>query len=228
MQFPKPYIFDADGNLAGPVRHLGDAVSFKYDSGLVDDEDKPISPFNRWAHMSKCINAALTDPEVDTIILDSLSAFSEYAKDDIKRQRALNPMAKNAPMVNETNRGLMPLIQQEWDVYAFYFTNLITQLKSCGKNVIITAHHEMKSDANDMMREYISIQGRMRGQFAGMFGDVWQTYIKSSGVGENVKYERMIRVVPTNAMDEKGTKTSLKFPPTFPSDINYIMNKIKE
>jgi hypothetical protein len=226
MQFPKPYIFDADGNLAGPVRHLK-GVEFKYDSGLVDDDNKPVTPFNRWNHMTKCITAAVKDPDVETIILDSLSAWSEYAKDDIKRQRGLNPMAKNAPSVNETNRGIIPLIQQEWDTFAFYFTNLITNLKGCGKSVIITAHHELKTDAQDIMRDFICVQGRMRSQISGMFGDVWNTYIKSAGMGDKATYTRMLRVVPTNGMDQRGLKKTLDFPPTFPADMGYIKSKLE-
>ena len=225
LQMPNVYVFDADGNLDGPDRFLK-RPSYKYDSGLQDDEGKAISPFNRWNHMAKCINAAVSDDSIDTIVLDSLSAFSEYVKDDIKRQRAANPMAKNAPMVNEQNRVIVPLIQQEWDVYAQYFITLVTQLKSCGKHVIITAHHEMKADASSIMREFVCIQGRMRGQLSGMFGDVWQTYVECVGVGSTATYKRMIRVVPTNRMDEKGTKTSLAVPPTFESDISYILKAL--
>lgn len=225
LQFPRPYIFDADGNLAGPVRYLKQP-DFKYDSGLLDDDDNPVAPFKRWEHMSKCLSAASQDPEIDTIIIDSLSAISDYVKDDIKRQRAMNPMAKNAPPVNEKNRGIIPLIQQEWDIYAHYFTNLVTQLKSVQKHIIITAHHEVKADDNNIMREFLCIQGRMRGQFSGMFGDVWQPFVKTSGMGDKVTYERMIRVVPTNSLDEKGVKTSLDVPPVFPNDYNYIAEKL--
>ncbi len=225
LQFPKPYIFDADGNLEGPKRHLN-YPEFLYDSGTVDDEGKEVTPFNRWNHFTKCITAAASSPDVDTIIIDSLSVIQEFAKDDIKRQRGQNPMAKNAPAVNEQNRGMIPLIQQEWDVYAFYFMNLVAQLKGVGKNVIFTAHHEARGDDNGTTKEYISLQGRSRSQLPGMFGDVWQTYIKSEGFGDKAIYTRMVRIVPINSLDEKGTKTSLKMPSTFPSDYKAIENAL--
>ena len=225
LQFPRPYIFDADGNLSGPVRHLK-GLQFKYDSGTSDDDGKEVPPFQRWNHMSKCLNAAVQDPEIDTIILDSLSAITEYAKDDIKRQRGANPMAKNAPLVTESNRGMMPLIMQEWDVFAHYLSNLVTQLKACGKTVIFTGHNELQTDDSNTTREVLCIQGRMRGQFSGMFGDVWQTFIKTTGVGETAKSERMIRVIPLNGLDMKGVKTSLDFPNIFPSDFGFIKSKL--
>lgn len=231
LQFPKPYIFDADGNLSGPVRYLrqNNSFDFKYDSGIVDSDDKTVSPFQRWTHMSKCLNEAIQDPEIETIIIDSLSVIADFVKDDIKRQRGSNPMAKNAPMVNENNRSMIPLIQHEWDVFAQYFVELVTRLKAATtKTIIFTAHFESKTGDDNITRECLCIQGRMRGQFAGMFPDVWQTYIKKEGMGDTAKYQRMVRVVPNNQLDEKGTKTSLiNVPPTFPADINYILNAIK-
>tara|TARA_R110000772_G_scaffold266171_1_gene388284 strand:+ start:3731 stop:4516 length:786 start_codon:yes stop_codon:yes gene_type:complete len=221
LQFPKPYVFDADGNLDGPVRHLKNPA-FCYDSGVVDENDKDVTPFQRWNHFTKCINAAVADPDIETIIIDGISALQEYAKDDIKRQRGANPMAKKAPSVNEHNRGMIPLIQQEWDIYAFYFTNLVTQLKGVPKNVIFTAHHEARGDDNGTLKDYISIQGKSRGQLSGMFGDVWQTYIKSDGYAEATTYTRMIRTVPVNTLDEKGTKGSLGLPNTFPANYKTI------
>ena len=92
LQFPKPYIFDADNNLAGPARAYPD-TAFSFDNGHVVSEDwvekqlgvdykegDPIKAEHRYLWMAKCLNEASSSDEIETIVVDSLTSVSEYVK----------------------------------------------------------------------------------------------------------------------------------------------------
>lgn len=218
LQFPAPYIFDADGNLAGPLRHLGNKFPFKYDTGNVDDNGVEVPPFDRFRRFATCIGAAATDPSIRTIIVDSLTTLRDYVRDDILRQRGVNPNVKNAPVITEANRAFGTLILQEWETYAFYFRNMVSKLRTSNKHVIFTAHQEtIKDEADGIFRTFLAIQGQTRASFAGLFSDVWNPYVSATGFGDAATHTRMVRTISASSTDERGLKSSLQLPNTWPA-----------
>src|SRR5512146_912517 len=81
LQFPKPYLVNCDQNLDGPDRYLKTKHSefaFGYDDVAFDDNGSPVAPPLRWARMRSKTREAGKNPEVGTIIVDSLTHADEY------------------------------------------------------------------------------------------------------------------------------------------------------
>lgn len=229
-QFPRPYVFDLDGNMKGPMTFLKEGSptksfpTVKYDSvyvrpGVVESQGpQKVGPFDRWRWMVECFAKAVKDETIDTIIFDSTTVMGDVIKADILRQRANNPSVKNAPTPTESTLAMTPLVLQEWDTFAFYWRELLLSARACGKTVIFIAHKEwLTDDEGKAIRECLAIQGQTRTKFAALFTDVLECYIESKGLGSSATYERMIRTVPSGPMDDKGNKTSMMLPPTFPA-----------
>jgi hypothetical protein len=232
LQFPKPYIFDCDGNLQGPDAYLkrqNRSQPFFYDSAYRDDDGKPIAPFQRYQHFERCMARAAADPNIETIVVDSLTGFTEIVRDDILRQRPNNPaLGKAAIMVSEANRGMNPLMMQEWDSFAFYFRNLVTQMRTLqNKTFILTAHQEqVQNEADKVFYECLAIAGNSRYKLSGLFTDTWQTFVSASGWGDSAKTERKIRTIASGQSDMKGNKTSLDLPNVFSNEGDAAMKLI--
>lgn len=232
LQFPKPYVFDCDGNLQGPeafLKRQQRAQPFFWDSAFTNDDNQPIPPFQRYQHFEKCMARAAADPNIETIILDSLTGFTDLVRDDILRQRSANPsVGKAAAIVTEQNRGMTPLMQPEWDTFAFYFRNIVTQMRTLkGKNFILTAHQEqVQNEADKVFYECLAIAGQSRYKLSGLFTDTWQTFVASSGWGDSAKTERKIRTIAAGQTDMKGNKTSLDLPQVFSNEGDAAMKLI--
>jgi hypothetical protein len=232
LQFPKPYVFDCDGNLQGPDAYLQRekrSAPFFWDSAFTDDDGKAIAPFQRYLHFEKCMARAATDPNIETIILDSLTGFADIVKDDILRQRSANPsVGKAAVHVTEATRGMTPMMMPEWDTFGFYFRNIVTQMRTLpNKNFILTAHMEqVQNEADKVFYECLALQGNSRYKLSGFFTDTWQTLIAASGWGDTAKVERKIRTIASGASDMKGNKTSLNLPQVFSNEGDAAMKLI--
>src|SRR5690606_29900600 len=85
LSFPSPYFLDCDGNLSAPVEQTG-IRDFYFDRATVDAEGNAIHPINRFLHCVKCLNEAVSNPLVKTIIIDSLTSFTDIILSEIKRQ----------------------------------------------------------------------------------------------------------------------------------------------
>jgi hypothetical protein len=233
LQFPNVYVLDADDNLQGPTEYLKRTGLYKpyfYDSAYRDSEGKEVSPFQRYTHCVKCLTEAANSPEIDTIFLTSLTGFRDIVRDDILRQRPSNPSVKiggNVPTPTEANRGMVGFVQQEWDTFAFYFRNLVTLMRSSGKNFILDAHFEkVQDEADKIFYETLAIPGQSRYNLAAMFTDTWQTFIETTGFGAAQKFERKVRTVPSSSTDLKGNKSSFDLPAVFSNEKDAAMKLI--
>lgn len=208
LRFPKPYIFDADNNLSGAIRRLrgqGQDHNILYDIGNVDDDGKEVlenATTNRYTRMSKCLIEAVKSPDVQTIIVDSASALSDYMMTEVLRQ---------------ANRKQMTV--PDWGSYLFLFKNLITQVRSQGKLFVMTAHEKPEKDEVSGIIQYeIALPGQIRHVIGGMFSDVWRAEITEKGG----KYEYALRTMPTIRL---ALKNSLELPPVV-TDWSVIADKM--
>jgi hypothetical protein len=206
LHAPKPWIFDADNNMNGPVDYLRstkyDLSGVSYDNGTIDDNGKEIPAFDRYRNMTARIKVAAANPEVSTLVFDGLTAIANFIKDDIRRQ--------SAGKVTEND----PLRIQDWELYNMFLRKLITTLRTVGKPCIFTAHQLLdKDEATGIYKTFIALQGQSKNTFAGLFSDVWNTYIKESGAGDSKSYNRMVRTMPTSSHDERGLKESMQLAP---------------
>lgn len=234
LEFPRPYVFDADRNLSGPMRYFRkigrDLSEVKFDYADQDDEGRPVTPFFRWMWMHKCLTRAVADNTIDTIILDGLTTIQEIVKDDIFRQRVgpQNMGNNKFLMITEQNRSMAQLTEPEWGIYGRYWNELLTALKNTHKIVVVTGHDEARKNETNSVWEYtLSLQGAQRYKFAGLFSDVILCGTKLAGVFPNEKKEFFYRTCAVGEHDKRGIKDSFQLEAVF-SDFSLLINHLIE
>lgn len=195
-----------------------DLSQIKYDIGNLNDDGSVIKPYDRYRVMSERLFKAAADPSIATIIVDSMTNVVEYMQDDIRRQR-------NIP---ESKRSQYKFEFDDWRLLQHYCKNLVTELRNTGKLVIFTAHQQVdKDDLDGAFKTFLAIPGGTRHTFAGLFSDVWNPQTEKSGFGDKAKAKRTINTLPDNARDQRGLKSSMKTPVSFPvEDLPKYLPKI--
>lgn len=218
LQFPRPYIFDADGNMAAPLERLSKTnpnlpKSVFYDGAYVDDAGNEIPPAKRYLHMTACLTLAGTDPNIRTIIIDSCTSLCDILIAEVKRQ---------------ANRGQDQEMRiQDWGKFAELWKNLIIKLRNLpGKIIVFTAHNKVEKDESDGRWKYfLNIPGQTSTNLSGLFTDVWNPYTVFSGVGAATTHQAKVRCLPTNDVDHRGMKSSFDF--KFVEDYDTVVKAIK-
>lgn len=208
LHFPKPYVFDADSNLAGPARQFKESLEFMYDNGhsaSVDvklppatsyKEGETIKPAHRYQWMAMCLNEAAKSSEVGTIIVDGLTSVTDFVLSEVKRQ--------------EGRKDDDPMRIQDWGKFSYIMKNLVTQLKTSGKLVVFTGHNNVdKDEADGIYKTFLAVPGQSKTTLAGLFNDVWCTYLVQSGPPNAPTYEYKVRTMPRGQNDHRGLKSSL-------------------
>lgn len=205
-QFPKPYIADCDNNLTGPLRYLrnsGLSPDFKWDTIDIDDEGKEVPEAQRFQRFAKCINAAILDPEIESIIIDSGFKLQEYIKADVTRQ-------------GKTGFDL-------WNGLVVGWRQTISRLKTCGKMFILIAHEKPEKDEIEgIIKYYIDLQGSFQNEIGRHFSDVWRCETEAGLDGKAVFY---VRTAPTARLQ---LKTSIPLPARFKTDYSIIASAMSK
>lgn len=206
LHFPSPYFFDCDNNLAAPVEQTG-IRSFFYDSAARKDDGTYIHPLDRFIHCVTCINAAVAHPDIKTIVIDSLTTFSDILLAEVRRQEfgsmAVTDDAKDAAD-NKTLRI------QDWGKFGQLLKNFFTKFRTCGKTIVVIAHNIIEKDeADNRYKIFLNIPGQSKVYFSGLFTDTWFTQCEVSGVGPAKKHEFIVRSLPLHDYDHRGAKSSL-------------------
>ncbi len=217
LQFPGVYIFDCDKNMSAPLNYLKQIDSslpskIHYDHAYTDDEGKPIPPAQRYAHFTKCITLATKDPSIQTIIVDSLTAFVDVLVSEVKRQAS---RADNLEMRI-----------QDWGTFGGLLKHVVTQLRTSGKIVVFTGHNRVEKDESDGRWKYfLNIPGQSSTLLSGLFTDVWNPYPHITGIGSTQKHEWKVRCLPSSETDHRGIKSSLGFKVV--EDYNTVVERVK-
>lgn len=167
MQFPDPYIFDADGKMQNAIDRLPADKVFWYDSMLVNDKGQPVTEDQQWTHATNCIKEAIKSGKPKTLILDSLTSLANALMAHILAQ----PMDKGALKI----AGHRAMSQQEWTPFKMLMTKLIMMCKASGIPTIVCCHEQAELNESGSTIAYNPlIPGALKDALAGMFTDVWR------------------------------------------------------
>ena len=188
--FPKPYVFDADDKMQNAIQR-NPGKQFWYDRAYVDEKGLVVPANQRWNHAIKCLDTAMKSPDVETIIIDSLTQMNIFLVDHI--------LATGASKLVVAGEKVMDL--QCWQPFQILMTRLIMTLKSSGKLVVMTCHEETeKDDVTGMYKTNPLIQGALKHKLAGMFTDVWHTETKAEFKDGKSITKYFVRTQPTARM----------------------------
>lgn len=243
-QFPGAYFVNADNNLDGPIRWLrqnGYPVEFFYDDvlhgtkedlikakipekeldGFIDNSAIPRK--YRYRYMAYLLNEAVKNPEVKTIVLDSMTSISDICLDEVRRQ---NNLAFGDPLNNVSLD--VPLRIQDWGSFASLWKNLMYQLMGSGKRLIVTGHIKVeKDDVLGTFQEFINIAGSSSVSMGGNFQEVWLLSVVSKMVEGKRVVTRTLRTAPAVNQIKLGLKSSIQLEAEQELDLKKIVNLLQ-
>jgi AAA domain len=207
--FPGVYVADCDINLGGPLRWLKDHYGPRpvgYDVIDRDENGKEVDPQLRYQRLNVCLQTAIRDPKVQTIVVDSATKLSDYMIADICR-----------------SQGKKEMSIQLWGFYLTLWKHFISQLSVQQKHFVLICHERVEKDEIDAALKYfILIPGQMGHIIGSLFSDVWRCEV-AGGQGLNPTYSWNVRTMP----DPKfNLKNSLGLPPIFKFNWEVIAKKL--
>lgn len=249
-QFPGAYILDVDANLSGPVRYLrasGKAPNFLYDSVLYTDKetldsygikdqsefsgtpDKLVVPRQwRFRLAANHLDAAVSNPKVETIVISSFTTFNDVLMDEVFRQYQIPFDQKPGKLTRNVTKRPEKEGFAIWDGYLKLAKNTILELKSTGKRIIVEVHVgiETKGDTNI---ERIAIPGQLGDTIAGYFEEVWRIDLEQKMVSGKLQNSRIIRTSPISGVQQKlGLKSAVQLPVSCELDIDKIITQLNK
>jgi archaellum biogenesis ATPase FlaH len=180
LQFPKPYCLDCDNNLSGPFRWMKQfkpelIPCIRYDTVNVFDNGALVPESERWSRVVSLLNSAIKDPEIETIIIDSLSSISDYVQDFIIADKS------------GTGRDASRMTISDWVPFRNMISKLVIGCRATGKLFIMTAHDEVnKNELDGSMMITVNMPSKLAGTLGGFFSDVWHTECEETAAGEVV------------------------------------------
>ena len=205
LHFPSPYFLDCDGNMAAPVEQTR-IRDFFYVSAIRDDDGKLIHPADRFLWCVKCLNVAVIDPRIKTIVIDSLTTLSDIILSEVLRQEfgtaAVTDSAKDAA-------DFKTMRIQDWGKFAKLVKNFFSKLRTCGKTLVVIAHNAIDKDETDARyKTFLNVPGQAKNTLSSLFTDCWNTRCVVTGIGAAQKHEFPIRTLPLGDNDHRGIKSS--------------------
>jgi AAA domain len=179
-QFPGAYVADCDVNLGGPLRWLAKhnkKLPVGYDLIDRDEQGNPVEPKKRWERLITCLNTALNEPTIETIVIDSATNLS-----DIIRYRVL-----------QENKELETLSLPQWGTFFLYWKQLVGRLTSQPKNFILIAHEQTDETG---VRWTVAIPGQARFVLGALFTDCWRCEAQTSRNGDKLQTKYLVRTAP--------------------------------
>lgn len=231
--FPRPYVIEIDNNLDGPMKFLADRKLLplvKYDMAHLDDEDKLLPPDKVWMTLGRRLNAAMRDPTIDTIVIDSLTALVDLMMDEVRRVTIMSG-DQNAPkLADATKADLFTESPQErpvggtyriqdWGTFLTFCRKFFTKLRLTNKLVVVTAHIDLdKLEGSTVYQHFIKVPSSYKNEIAGQFTDCWYTEIETRNkpTGQNSATQEAvwtITTVPMPGMKALGLKSCLGLKP---------------
>ncbi len=164
MQFPGVCILDCDENMSGPEqfirKNIKEDLVYSYHRCRYDDAGKPLEKDQLWKRYIEGFNLAVADPDVKTIVTDSLTGLDQMLLRYIMKQQGIEDANK--------------LERQHWIPFRMAMQELTLRMRNTGKINIVTAHENEKTDAKgNPVRYDIALTSRLRDHFGWVFTEVW-------------------------------------------------------
>lgn len=229
LQFPKPFVLDCDKNQAGPLRWLkehGKPTDDIYYGSPYEDDAGATLPREKWyARSAELLTEACGSPDIETVIIDSLTSFVDIALVEVLRQQGRK--LGSFSLDNKSSKPFDDQMQiQDWGFFFSLLKQFIFRLKATGKTIIFTGHVKVAEDSvSGMMRQSIACPGQMADVIAGFFGEVW---LFESSVDTKTKTEtRTLRTFPTTkSMESLGLKSSTGIVSGVPVDPAEVLKRL--
>lgn len=204
LQFPEPYIADCDNNLSGALRWMREnrpdqLPHIRYDTINVLDDGTIVDDKDRWGRLLGCLNDALKDASIRTIIVDSVSALSKYLEDFVISKKG-------------TGTDATKMTISDWIPFRNLMSKLVVDLRSkaAGRSIIFTSHEEpVKDEATGVIHFRTNMPSKLADSFGGFFSDVWRCEVDQA----NDKVIYRVRAIQTSRYPALGS--SLALPATF-------------
>ncbi len=199
--FPAPYFLDIDCNLDSAVRVL-EGKKFWFDQPTKDVPEDQV-----WTKSLEYLKAAIANPEIKTIVVDSFSHLTGFAR------AALLSQLKRIGAVDSKGKPLDNIRLNDYLTLLDWFRQFVFALRSSNKYIIVTSHQQVSKDELTGANHYsLAIPGQSKDSFGGWFNDVWACTTVAVAMG---KTEYHIRTRPTGFHVALGTSIR-----SLPEDIN--------
>lgn len=222
LQLPKVFLLDCDDNLGGPVRFLSNKKkpNFLYDTPLRDDKNQKVPREEQFTRCFNLLNEAIASPEVETIVIDSLSSLVEMIFAHIIFTRTKS-IAKDFRVADKKFE------YEDWAAFGNMLRRLIFELKAAGKRLVITAHVKVEQDElAKTLFKFINCPGQTANYLSGWFEEAWEFFIHTSGMPPNEIATRKIRTVPDARSVTLGLKSAAGLKGVVDADADTILSKL--
>jgi len=206
--FPKPCFINFDKNLSG-LKKLPKSVrdGIKVVNPWVKihptDPKKNVKLKSQqvWDNFMKQLAVILADPDIETVVIDSMTTMQEVVKDKI-----LN-----------SDQPTVQMQLQNWGTLERYWKALAAMTLTAtdlDKTLVFIFHEKPYEDSSSgvkMIMHGLNLGGSMKDNFDLYFSDVWRTSVKPT----NKEPEYWVTTAPSRTFSAKKT---LDLPPTFKWD----------
>jgi hypothetical protein len=216
LQLPKPFILDCDDNLNGPVRFLTSTSrlqsAWHYDTPLRDDKNLPVPRELQWDRVQTLLLEACNSPQVETIVISSLSSLIELAY--------VQTYKMTGAKLGDYKKTIDPKFEfAQWGAFGSIMRQLIFWLKSSGKRLCVEAHMTVdKEELTGVLTNFLAIPGNLKHIMSGWFEEVWLLDVTTTGVGASQKTDRKIITSPGPRDKALGLKSAAQLGTSFPAD----------
>lgn len=206
MGFPRPWFLDMDHNLSSADavwKHKGMPRAWTYDVLEQTDEGKEVERHNRWLRLDRLTAEICKNPNVDTVVFDSLSELEVVLCDYL-----INEDKDKVSTVGGEKMMNVPLYRP----FYMLIEKLFMRIRSAGKILVVTCHIKQDQNKASGVIEYLpSISGKWKTELARLFSDFWQADVKqTTRTKENpAGVEYFIRTAPTSRLSLKCSVPSL-------------------
>jgi len=212
-QFKQPFILDCDVNIAGPVKWLKDnkrRSEFFYGNPTVNDAGTLVPREEQFGRACALLEEAAASPDVSTIIIDSLTTFSDIVLTEVLRQqkRTLGTLQVKDLKTRTLDE---PMQIQDWGGFFGLMKRTIFGLKASGKTLVITGHIKTdKDELTKILKQFIYCPGTMSDVIAGFFSEVWLLKRETKIVAGAKQESRFLMTFPDGSATEAlGLKSSV-------------------
>lgn len=194
MEFPDPYIIDADHNLRNAIeRHQ--LVKFTYDDPERAADGKALELDQCWERLESLIKENASKPEIGTLVIDGIGRITDYLKAYLCR---VGSQAEKVITVG----GVKVMNQSLWQPYSDLLKRLTFLCRSYGKPFVLTTHLSVdENELTSVKEQRPLIQGALKADFPKLFTDFWMCDAtpnpdKKYAAANGVRY--FVRTAPTH------------------------------